>query len=102
MTTRYSLNRSAGLRSPACRRIFAAVPFGTSAPGFPATVTFPRLAGWAYCLWLPRCATRGQPIVFEHTNELAELHFDHGADALGWAMSEKARGKCNGMRSRST
>jgi len=29
-------------------------------------------------------------IVFEQTNELAERHFDHGADALGWAMSRKA------------
>jgi hypothetical protein len=37
------------LRSPAWRRIFAAVPLGTSAPGLPATVTFPGLFGCSYC-----------------------------------------------------
>jgi hypothetical protein len=37
-----------GLRNPACRRIFIAVPTGTSAPDRPATVTFPGFNGCAY------------------------------------------------------
>jgi hypothetical protein len=30
-------------------------------------------------------------VVFEQPNELAELHFAHRAEALGWAMSRRVR-----------
>ena len=37
------------------------VPLGTSLPGFPATVTLPRLTGCLYCRWLPSCTNNRHP-----------------------------------------
>jgi hypothetical protein len=52
------------------------------------------LAGLArMLLLLMASALRHQlpTIVFEQSNELAELHSAHRAEALGWAMSRRVR-----------
>ena len=50
------------------------MPFGTSAFGFPATVTFPRLGGMLVLTVASALPDKSPAILLDHPDDLAELH----------------------------